>query len=386
VSNVIVPTLNTNDDSYVLVEWLVEPADELAAGDAVAVLETSKAASELTAETPGFLTPLLPAGSACRPGQVIGRIAATEAESAGQEPATFDPGADASGEPLITRAARILMEEHGVDVATVRALGRDVVKAADVQTVVESSAPTSESSSPEGLSPHQAAVARTVSVSHATIPPAFLAIKVPLQPLERHRRRIADAAKAFVGLPELVIKAVAGRFAAFPNCFAGLSEDLRVRRTAQADIGVTIDVGTGLFVPVIRDAARLTEPEIAAELARQRLRAARRTVRAEDLTGGAITVTIHGEPDIVLAGPIVFPGQSCALAMCGAQQELRIGADGSVEVHEYFLLSLSYDHRLINGREAMAFLTAVRSALAEPESEPAPKAQDVTYRTREEVR
>jgi 2-oxoglutarate dehydrogenase E2 component (dihydrolipoamide succinyltransferase) len=362
----MVPTLNSNDDSYILVEWLCEPTDRVAAGDAVAVIETSKAASDLTAETSGFLTPLLPPGSTCRPGQVIGRIAASAPEAAGQGPAPADPGAAASGEPVVTRAAQLLMEKHGVELAAVRGLGRDVIKEADVRALIS----PATSPEPAGLSTHQAAVARTVSLSHATIPPAFLAIKVPLQPLERRRRRIAAAAEAFIGLPELVVKAIAGRHTAFPDCFAGLTDDLQIRRAAQPDVGVTVDVGTGLFVPVIRDAARLTEQEIAAELARQRLRALRRAIRAEHLTGGAITLTIHSEPDIVLAGPIIYPGQSCALAMCGAQQELRMAADGRVEAYEYFLLSLSYDHRLINGREAMAFLTAVRAELAASETAP----------------
>jgi 2-oxoglutarate dehydrogenase E2 component (dihydrolipoamide succinyltransferase) len=253
--------------------------------------------------------------------------------------------------PVITEPARRFIAEHGIAPADVTALGIEVVRLADVEGL-GGAAPETRG---EPLSTHQATVARNVSLSHAAIPAAFVMTKVDLPPVA--------GSPEVAGLPELVVKAVAGQKTSFENCFSSLTDDHRVLRAGGAHIGVTVDAGAGLYVPVIRDADKRDLREIAAELTRQRVRALRRTVRAEDLTGAAITVSINTDPGIVLARPIVFPGQSCAVAVCAPQRELQLDENGAVVQAEYFLLGLAYDHRVINGREAMAFLAAVRADL-----------------------
>jgi 2-oxoglutarate dehydrogenase E2 component (dihydrolipoamide succinyltransferase) len=169
-----------------------------------------------------------------------------------------------------------------------------------------------------------------------------------------------------VGTAEVVIGVVARLRAEHPHCFATVTDDLTVRPARRSDIGVTIDVGTGLFVPVLREADRLTTAEIAAALMRFRARAVRRTMRNEDLAGACLTLTLQTEPDLILAQPIVFPGQTCALSLCATQQELRLDPDGSVRAHPYFHLGLAYDHRVLNGRDAAAFLSDVKRELERP--------------------
>jgi 2-oxoglutarate dehydrogenase E2 component (dihydrolipoamide succinyltransferase) len=259
------------------------------------------------------------------------------------------------------------MSERGVSVETVAALGLDVVKRVDVERLLEPAAEHAGGAGEE-LSAHQATVARNVAISHATIPSAFAVVKVSMVEPARRQRSEGERNGAVVGLPELVIRAVARQLDAYPNCFATVSTDLRVTRAKTADVGVTIDVGTGLYVPVVRDAARLDLADIATHLARLRLRAMRGTIKADDLTGARITLSLQTDPDIVLARPIVFPGQTCALALCSTQRELHLDDNGQVGWHEFFHLGLAYDHRLINGREATSFLTAIRSALQTPES------------------
>ena len=358
-----IPKLNSNDDSYVLLEWLVEAGAPVAAGDCVALVETSKAVADLEVTEDGFLDSTVPAGTRCRPGEVVARIVsdpAGAAPRAAQEPQDAGESEDADGDgPTITRAARALMAEHGISVADVAALGRRVVKEAEIAALVEAGTRPRR----EMLSPHQRAVAAAVGRSHATIPAAFTVIKVSAEPLQRRLQRLGEQARAFIGLPELVIVSLAGLHATFPRFFATVADDLSVEASETADIGITIDVGSGLYVPVIRDAAALTPREVSARLLDFRLRAVRRSFRETDLAAPRLTLSLHTDHGILLAQPIIFPGQVCTLSLCAPFTEVRLGSDGGAQAHEVFHVGIAYDHRVVNGRDAAAFLGALREVL-----------------------
>ena len=371
----VVPSLNANDETYVLTEWLAGPADWVGSGEPVAVIETSKAASDLVAGDEGYLSQRVTAGTTCQPGDAVAWLGPTAAEARADQaaaqrspaesaPAAYPGPADGAAAVVVTRPARELMERHGIAEKAVAALGKPVVRQSDVAALIT----PADHGSPSVLSPHQRAVARQVSRSHATIPAAFAVIKVLADELIRQQELVGKQARALIGIPELVIAAVAALRGAHPRCFAAVREDLSLELAERADIGVTIDVGTGLYVPVIRDAAHLGVPEISARLMDLRIRAMRRTLREEDLAGGRITLALHMDPGIVLAQPVVTPGQSCTLALCAPQHEVGLAADGTVIAYRYLHLGLAYDHRILNGRDAVAFLTSVKTALESPVS------------------
>ncbi|MDT0266587.1 2-oxo acid dehydrogenase subunit E2 [Streptomyces sp. DSM 44915] len=394
MSDLLVPRLNSNDDDYTLVEWLVAPAGAVTAGEPVALLETSKAATELVAEESGFLLPLLPAGRGCRPGTVVARVTATAAEAAGgppdgpaDGPATPAEPAEAGSGPVISRAARALMRRHDLTEEALAPLGRRVVREADVRRLLsgaEPAAPTTPAAAPateaEPAAPsaepaaHQRAVARTVTLAHRTVPAAFVAVRVLAAAVQDRQRELGARHRAHLGLPELVIGEIAGLLPEFPRCFATVTpveaDEPRLVPATHAHVGVTVDVGTGLSVPVVRDAARLGPLEISATLATYRLRARRRTLRPADLEGATISLSLQTEPGVVLARPIVFPGQTCTLVLCALQREVWLTPDGTPATRDFFHLGLSYDHRFVNGREAAAFLGAARDALERPHSLP----------------
>ncbi|MEV6927322.1 2-oxo acid dehydrogenase subunit E2 [Dactylosporangium sp. NPDC051485] len=332
MGELVVPTLNANDDSYVLLEWLVPDGSEVSAGDSVATIETSKAVTDLVVEESGRLSWLLPPGSVLHPGDVVGRVTTTAAAAVG------DAG------PSPAAAARRERPAGG-----------------------EQASPAVGADAPGGriqLSAHQRAVARAVSRSHATIPAAFVLVKVSATAVRHYLNTISESAQASIGLPEVVVKTVAGRREAFPDLFATLyEENLTLERFDHADIGVTVDVGHGLYVPVIRAAENRSVHEIATELMRLRVRAARGTMLESDLGAAALTLSLHTDLGVVTAQPIVYPGQICALSLGATQQELRLTADQQVETHEFFYLGLTYDHRVVNGRQAARFLTVLRDDL-----------------------
>ncbi|MGH3158038.1 MAG: 2-oxo acid dehydrogenase subunit E2, partial [Streptosporangiaceae bacterium] len=366
-----VPTLNSNDESYVLVGWLVADGAPVLAGDAVASIETSKAVDDLVVDAPGYLSHAVEPMSTCRPGEIVGHLRPAKPTGAGPPPSSGQQDSGQGG-MVVTRPAQELMDTHGVTSEAVAGLGKKLIRRADVESLLGASVkPGAEAAGAEGagaegqsrpLPAHQLAVARVVSRSHATIPPAFTVIKVVADEMLRLQR--AETAR-FIGIPEQVIKAVAQAAGEFPDCLAGIGDDLTITPATSVDIGVTIDVGNGLYVPVLRAADTLTVADIAGRMMYFRARLLRGRLSEQDLGPASIVLALHQSPGIVLAQPIIYPGQACTLSLAALDQELRLGPEGQVSEHSYFYLGLSYDHRVINGRQAAAFLTAIRDRLQE---------------------
>lgn len=128
-----------------------------------------------------------------------------------------------------------------------------------------------------------------------------------------------------------------------------------------------MDVGTGLFVPVLRDVARLSIGVIAETLHQFRVNALNESFHEPDLTGMNLMLSLHNDPDVVLATPIVHPDTTCVVCFAGIQQELTPNEAGKVGARRVVNIGVSYDHRVINGREAVLFLQAVKSGLEYPE-------------------
>ncbi|MEU7935368.1 2-oxo acid dehydrogenase subunit E2 [Micromonospora echinofusca] len=356
MGDIQLPRLNATDQEYTLTEWLVGDGAPVEAGTAVAVVETSKAAHELVADDAGLLWQRMPAPSTCRPGEVVATVGVYGRPSpvprtAGPDPATV----------TVTAPARRLMAEHGVPEAAVRALGKPLVARADIERLVTGQTPP-DTAERVTVSAAQRRVARTVSTSHREIPAAYTVVKVVADKLKQ-RLRDEAAGIGFVGVPELVVKATAARRAQFPLCFARAEDDQAATVRPGAHVGVTIDVGKGLYLPVVADADTRPLRDVAADLLRFRRAAARGEFAEADLAGSNIALTIHTETDVVHAQPLIFPEHTCALSLASMQRELVLQNDGSITSSDYFHLGLAYDHRFVNGRSAVAFLRAVKADL-----------------------
>ena len=226
--------------------------------------------------------------------------------------------------------------------------------------------PSTSSSLPPGhaLSKGQQGVGRAVSRSHATIPAAYSVTKIDVGAALTRAKGLIRQVRQPVGLANMFIEAVAALHARFPLFYGELSADGTTVHLADAPhIGVTVDVGEGLYVPVIRDAATRTTAEIAHRLAEIRAHAAAGTFRASDLDGANIGITLHTDNDVVLAIPFIFPGHVCALAITAPQTEVVLSSDGALSNRLVSYIGLAYDHRVINGRDAALYLDALKTAL-----------------------
>ncbi|GAA5051285.1 2-oxoglutarate dehydrogenase E2 component (dihydrolipoamide succinyltransferase) [Thermocatellispora tengchongensis] len=372
MTEIQVPKLNNNDGVYLLTAWTAKDGEAVRAGDPIAELETSKAIEELTAHEDGVLRHLLPEGAECAPGQVIARLE-RDGETA---PPRTEPAAPAEpaapGQPVVTEPARRFIAQHGIPMERVNALGVKVVRRADVEALAPAE-PEPMADAAEGpktglveSSPIQRRIAETVERSHREIPSAFTLMRVDVTETLVFAREESRRSRVLIGLPELLVKAVGDLLGRFPVFFATPVDARRVAPADVADVGVTMDVGHGMVVPVIRDAGGRTLAEIARDLTRLRQVAMKGRFREEDLRGGAIMVTLHTENGVIMAAPLVFPGQICALALTAPRSEVVQTAAGHFTTRQVVSLGLSYDHRFVNGREAAEFLGALRPALESP--------------------
>ncbi|MER7003690.1 2-oxo acid dehydrogenase subunit E2 [Dactylosporangium sp. NPDC000555] len=372
MAEITVPKLNNNDDSYLLLAWLAPDGRAVAAGAPVAEVETSKAVEELTAATGGVLRHRAATGAEVTPGQVIALVddPAVPAEAPVARPT------DAAG-PTITAPARARMAELGIADERVVALGRPIIRRADIDALAGLVAAPAAASPPGAmasaadersisLSRNQRAVARTVARSSATIPAAYTAMTIDVGAALDQAARLTRTVRRPVGLAELFVAAIGSVHAGQPMCFARLDDDgITLHPSGAAHVGVTVDLGEGLYIPVVRDAGTATIAEIARALTRHRVTAAGGTFRPSDLDGANITLTLHLDAHVSLAIPIVYPGQTCAVAVTAPRPELYLDDSGQPATRTVTQVGLAYDHRVINGREAAQFLAALHRALNE---------------------
>lgn len=358
--DVVVPKLNNNDQTYTLLDWLVEDGQPVRAGDPLVELETSKALAELEAERDGVVHRLAVAPTECQHGDVIARLFPSEDERQ-RMLAEARPETRADAGVVITDAARARAEELGIPIASLNTLGRTLVRRDDVDRLAP------DRSTVHKLPRGQRAVAAVVTQAHHTIPAASAVMKVEVDAALLIARQLSKSAGVLVGLPELLVKVIGGQRSRFPVFFAEPVADGAVRLADAAHLGVTVDVGTGLFVPVLRDVERQSLIAIAETLTSFRASAMASNFHEADLTGMNLMVSLHNDPDLVLATPLIHPGTLCVVCLAGVQQELTMTDSGHVAQRRVVNLGLTYDHRVINGREAVLFLQALKSGLEYPE-------------------
>ncbi|MER5479393.1 2-oxo acid dehydrogenase subunit E2 [Streptomyces sp. NPDC002734] len=365
------PKLNNNDTDYVLTAWLVEDGEAVTEGQPVAEVETSKASQEVEAESAGTFRRLVREGARCLPGEVIAELVAEGAQPALPRPAgptasvashaSAASAARGAGGPPVTRPAQELADRLGVTAGQLATLDVAVVRTEDVQALADAQAgspgpapdvpaPAAEERPGVPLTRVQQAVARAVELSHRTVPAAYTVVRMDLGPVLTRARELTREVRRPVGLAELFVQRVAALHADFPRFFSSIDGTIAIPAEAP-HIGVTVDLGEGLYVPCLHDAANLTLREIATRLTAYRIAATKGGFDERDLTGANFVITLHTDGDVVLAIPFVFPGTACALAVTAP-------SDGT-QAH----IGLAYDHRLINGRDAALFLKALKNSV-----------------------
>jgi 2-oxoglutarate dehydrogenase E2 component (dihydrolipoamide succinyltransferase) len=299
----------------------------------------------------------------CKFGEVIGHLFDSEQDrqdflggqgnSASAATGTTRPG------PVLTDSARELMERHGVTEERLLALGRAVIRGVDVEQLVAADGA-------HRLSRNQRAVGEAVSESWQTIPAAFTAARLDAGPAMELRRRTRADRGVDVGLPALLIRAIASSRDDFPLFFGALRDGGQVSVPETAHIGVTIDAGAGLFLPVVRDAADRSAVDISEDLAAFRRAAVHGRFAEGELTGSSLTVSLNQYKDVLVVVPIVFPGQTATVSLSSVVEEFALDAEDRPVRRHTAVLGIAYDHRVVNGRSAAGLLRRIKTELETP--------------------
>ncbi len=396
-----VPSPGESITEVEIAQWLVEDGDYVEKDQAIAEIDSDKATLELPAEASGVITRKAEEGDAVAVGEVVCLID-TEAEKPGgsdddsdddkqsedkdndkpeaktekpSKPSTQSQEQDkktyATGTP--SPSAKKIMDEKGVDAKNVKGSGRDgrITKDDAVKANPSMGSPGTGSRGTERkkLSMLRRKVAeRLVSAKNET---AMLTTfnEVDMSPIFELRKKYKEDFKekhgVSLGFMSFFTLAVVRALDMYPDVNSMIDGDYQIKYDNK-DISIAVSGPKGLMVPVIRNAENLSFRGVEDEVKRLALRARDGKITVDEMTGGTFTISNGGVFGSMLSTPIINPPQSAILGMHNIV-ERPIAKDGAIAIAPIMYVALSYDHRIIDGKESVGFLVAIKEALESPE-------------------
>lgn len=384
-----IPDIGTTVDHVTLVRWLKNEGEPVKRGEPLCEVETDKAVSELESIAEGILLKqVLPEDTEVEQGAIIAYVGkegenvpdgdqppspeATQAppeaslrrvegqgkQKTGRKPQFGREKKTARISPLL----RNLAKKEGVDLEHVTGTGpggritrEDVMRAsAPVQRI-----PRTVEGKP--LSSNQATVARRVSQSQREIPVIDLTSRFEMTAVLQARRHLQEESNSKVSFDAFFISAVSRVMKEFPH-FRSKFEEGKVIESVDCNAGIAISVGEELYTPVIKNADAKSVSEIDSAVQQLVEKAEKGCFAPEDMTGGTITVSNLGMYPVCSFCAVIPPGQVAVLSV-GAIEETALVRGGKVKIIPAAMITLSVDHRLINGREAAQFLARLKEEM-----------------------
>ena len=394
IKEMVVPTVGESITEVTLANWIKKDGDQVTLDEIIADVDSDKATFELPAEATGILRHVAKEGDVLEIGGLICRI-----EVGGAAPAAASTPAPAAAPTTTTEnyatghaspAASKILAEKGIDSATLAGTGKDgrVTK----EDAMTASAPVASPASVASPSPAVSAAPVVNSVSGAravrrekmsslrkTVSRRLVAVKnetamlttfneVNMKPIMDLRSKFKDQFKekhgVGLGFMSFFTKAVCVALKEWPAVNAQIDGNEMVFHDF-CDISVAVSAPKGLVVPVIRNAENLSFDQIEKEIVRLAGKARDNKLSIEEMTGGTFTITNGGVFGSMMSTPIINAPQSAILGMHNIV-ERPIAENGQVVIRPMMYLALSYDHRIIDGRESVSFLVRVKQLLEDP--------------------
>lgn len=381
-----VPSPGESITEVEIATWLVEDGDYVEKDQPIAEVDSDKATLELPAEESGIITLKAEEGDAVEVGQVVCLIdmgaakpeegaapkEAAEAPKAAAEAPKTEPVKETYATGAASPAAKKILAEKGVSASEVKGTGKDgrVTKEDAVKAVPSMGTPGMGSRGVERkkLSMLRRKVAeRLVSVKNET---AMLTTfnEVNMQPIFDLRKEYKEDFKARhgvgLGFMSFFTLACVRALQMYPAVNSMIDGKEMVSYNFQ-DISIAVSGPKGLMVPVIRNAENLTFRGVEGEVKRLAIRAREGQITIDEMTGGTFTITNGGVFGSMLSTPIINPPQSAILGMHNIVNR-PMAVNGEVVIQPIMYVALSYDHRIIDGKESVGFLVAVKEALENP--------------------
>ncbi len=393
-TDITVPVFPESVTEGTILTWHKQPGEPVARGELLAEVETDKVVFEVPAPVDGVLAEItMLAGTTVKSGEVVGRLD----KSAKMTPQPSQVATETVPQAAVVMpAAKRLMEEHGLDARKLsgsgkggRVLKEDVQKHLDINETVP--APVAAKPKPAPAAPVRMPAAPPAQAGERPekrVPMTRLRVRVAerlveaqrtaailttfnevnMQPVmelrTRHRERFEKEHGVRLGFMSFFVKAAVEALRHFPEVNASIDGHDIVYHGFY-DIGIAVGTPRGLVVPVLCDADRLTMAEIEARIRDFGERAQNGRLTLEEITGGTFTITNGGVFGSLLSTPILNPPQAAILGMHKIQ-ERPVAEKGQVVIRPIMYLALSYDHRLIDGREAVQFLVMIKELLEDP--------------------
>ncbi len=393
-----VPQLPESVTDATLVSWNKKPGDSVTRDENLVDLETDKVVLEVPAPSNGVIKELrVGNGATVTSGQVLAILEAadgaavavrsvasvTEAKSAPEA----KPAATGSSGKLAPAAKR-MVEEHQLDAGAIAGSGRDgrISKGDVIQHISKDAAPAAKAapkSAPAVQLPAaagargeqrvamtrlRARIAERLVQAQATAAMLTTFNEVDLTAVNEIRARYKDKfEKQFgvkLGFTSFFIKAAIEALRKFPAVNASIDGNDVVYHEYY-DIGVAVSTDRGLMVPVLRNAENMSFAELESAVGNSAKKARDGSITLEELTGGTFTITNGGVFGSLMSTPILNPPQVAILGMHKIQDRPMV-VDGEIKVRPMMYLALTYDHRIVDGRESVQFLVAIKDALEDP--------------------
>ena len=380
-----VPSPGESMTEVEIAAWLVEDGDYVEKDQPIAEVDSDKATLELPAEESGIITLKAEEGDAVNVGEVVCLIDTSAAKPAGDAPQAAAPKpvekvavkeapkASTYATGTASPAAKKVLAEKGITASTVKGTGKDgritkedAVKA--VPSMGTQPANGSRATERKKMSMLRRKVAeRLVAVKSET---AMLTTfnEVNMQPIFNLRTEYKEAFKAKhgvgLGFMSFFTLAVVRALEMYPDVNSMIDGDFQIKHDFQ-DISIAVSGPKGLMVPVIRNAEGLSFRGVESEVKRLAIRAREGQITIDEMTGGTFTITNGGVFGSMLSTPIVNPPQSGILGMHNIVNR-PMAVNGEVVIQPIMYVALSYDHRIVDGRESVGFLVAVKEALENP--------------------
>ena len=347
-----IPAVGESITSGLLSTWHKNDGDAVSAGDALFTLETDKVSTEITAEIAGTLRVKVAAGAEVKIGEVVG---------------TIESGAVAA--PAPSAPAEKPEKKKEAEKATPPAPAPRLEAPAALAAPAEVAAPVAEGrATRKKMSPLRRKIAQQLVMAQHTAAILTTFNEADMSAVMRLRGEMQDAFTkehgVKLGFMSFFIKAAVSALKAVPSVNGRMDGDDFVQNHYY-DIGVAVGTERGLIVPCIRDADKKSFAQIERDLVDYAAKAREGKIKIEDLSGGVFTISNGGIYGSLLSTPILNPPQSGILGMHKIQ-ERPIAEKGQVVIRPMMYLALSYDHRVVDGKEAVTFLVRIKECLENP--------------------
>jgi 2-oxoglutarate dehydrogenase E2 component (dihydrolipoamide succinyltransferase) len=381
--DLVVPTLGESVTEATVSKWLKQVGDPVKADEPVVELETDKVSVAVPSPETGILSEIkIQAGSTVNVGAILGSVGAGTASVVKKEPVKAPEPVKpkivevaASKKEILSPAVKRIVEEKRIDINTISGSGRDgrilkgdLLESMGLPSVPSSARATKGDEERVKMTRLRATIAKRLKEAQNNAAMLTTFNEIDMSRIIEMRAEYKDGFQkrygVKLGFMSFFVRSCVEALKAFPIINAEIQQDEIVYKNYY-NIGVAVGTEKGLVVPVVRDADELSFADIEKQIIALGEKAKLGQLSIEELQGGTFTITNGGIYGSMLSTPILNPPQSGVLGMHNIVQRAVV-VEGKVEVRPIMYLALSYDHRIIDGKDAVSFLVRVKEYLEDP--------------------